>query len=106
MLRRNNSGLSQLYGQALEDCMEKQKHWDRRRTRVELPTVEEAINAAQGLTPDPEQQARLAADLMGVSEAEVRPVMQKVAKHAPQVVRRSSTARLVIVERKVRWRTA
>jgi protein involved in polysaccharide export with SLBB domain len=86
--------------------MEKQKHWDRRRTRVELPTVEEAIAAAQGITPDPDQQARVAADLMGVAEAEVRPVMQKVLQPAPQLVRRTSTARPVIVERKVRRRMA
>jgi protein involved in polysaccharide export with SLBB domain len=84
----------------MERCMDKQKRVGRRRTRVELPSVEEAIAAAAGITSDPDQQARLAADLMGVAEAEVRPVMLKVAKPAPQLIRRSATARPVIVERK------
>ena len=36
-----------------------------RRVRVEPPTLEEAIFAAQGVTDDPQQQADFAADLTG-----------------------------------------
>ena len=37
----------------------------KRRVRVEPPTLEEAIFAAQGVTDDPQQQADFAADLTG-----------------------------------------
>lgn len=42
------------------------------RVRHEPPTLEEAIFAAQGLSDDVEHQVALAAELMGVPEAEVR----------------------------------
>ena len=45
----------------------------KRRVRVEPPTLEEAIFAAQGVTDDPQQQADFASDLTGtpVATAEV-----------------------------------
>lgn len=49
------------------------------RPRVELPTLDEAITAAQCMSDSPEEQAELAAQLMGVSVAEVTPLMRKAA---------------------------
>ncbi len=43
-----------------------------RRVRVDLPTVQEAVFAAQGLTDDVEEQVEIAAALIGASEDEVR----------------------------------
>ncbi|MBF9197576.1 hypothetical protein [Microvirga terrestris] len=59
---------------------------NRRVTRVDLPAVEEAIAAAQGLTDDVESQIEIAAQLMGMSEDEVRPEVLKAA--VPAAVRR------------------
>jgi len=42
------------------------------RVRHELPTIEEAIAAAQDLAADPEQQVAIVAGLMGVPEDQVR----------------------------------
>ena len=39
------------------------------RPRKELPTLEEAVTAAQCMSDSPEQQAELAAQLMGVPVA-------------------------------------
>ena len=48
-----------------------------------LPTIEEAVAAAQDLTADPEQQVALAAALMGVPEDQVRSqVLSAVPKRA------------------------
>jgi hypothetical protein len=82
----------------------------RRRTRVEPPTIEEAVAAAQGMTPDPDQQAQLAAELMGVSEADVRPIIQTAAQRSGDtaaqrsgdVVGNGILRRPVVVERKAR----
>lgn len=49
------------------------------RPRVELPTLEEAVTAAQCMSDSPEQQAELAAQLMGVPVAEVVPLIRKAA---------------------------
>ena len=70
-----------------------------RKTRVEPPTLDEAIFAAQGLTDDPREQAQIAATLMGVPEDEVRPrVLQSV--RARPVFSGSPGRRAVVVERK------
>jgi hypothetical protein len=42
------------------------------RVRYELPTIEEAVAAAQDLAADPEQQVAIAAALMGMPEDQVR----------------------------------
>jgi len=52
--------------------------WVRRRTRHDPPDVEEAVAAAQGLTDDIDSQIEIAAQLIGLSEDEVRPFMTKV----------------------------
>lgn len=49
------------------------------RPRVELPTLEEAVTAAQCISDSPEHQAELAAQLMGVPVAEVVPLIRKAA---------------------------
>lgn len=48
---------------------------DKRRTRYEPPTLQEAIVAAQGLADDVEGQVSIAAQLMGLPESEVRPAV-------------------------------
>jgi hypothetical protein len=70
---------------------------NRRVTRVDPPALEEAIAAAQGLTDDIESQIEIAAQLMGMSEDEVRPVVLK----APVPVRRPMrlTERASMLER-------
>jgi hypothetical protein len=47
--------------------------WCRRRTRHDPPALDEAIAAAQGLTDQIESQIEIAAQLIGLSEDEVRP---------------------------------
>jgi hypothetical protein len=49
------------------------------RPRVEPPTLDEAVTAAQGLSDSPEHQAEIAAQLMGVPVAEVLPLVRKAA---------------------------
>jgi hypothetical protein len=64
-----------------------------RRVRVEPPTLDEAIFAARGLTDDPNEQAEIAASLMGLP-------VEKV-KAAVTFTKRGNTERAVVVERKV-----
>ncbi len=76
-----------------------------RRVRVEPPTLEEAIFAAQGVTDDPQQQADFAADLTGKPADEVLATIQKEARKAARTGRvfaipSSGTQRAVVVERK------
>jgi hypothetical protein len=46
--------------------------WSRRRTRYDPPGLDEAIAAAQGLTDEIESQIAIAAQLIGLSEDEIR----------------------------------
>jgi len=46
--------------------------WSRRRTRYDPPGLDEAIAAAQGLTDQIENQIAIAAQLIGLSEDEIR----------------------------------
>ncbi|MBA1156975.1 hypothetical protein [Microvirga mediterraneensis] len=82
---------------------------NRRVTRVEPPVLEEAIIAAQGLTDDIESQVEIAAQLMGLPEDEVRPVVLKSAplprrsERLPERVlmpERADGPKVVVVERK------
>jgi hypothetical protein len=43
-----------------------------RRVRIDLPTLQEAVFAAQGLTDDENEQIEIAAALIGASEQDVR----------------------------------
>nr|WP_246777111.1 hypothetical protein [Microvirga sp. VF16] len=79
--------------------------WSRRRTRHDPPALKEAIAAAQGLTGHIEDQIEIAAQLMGLPEAEVRPEVLKAAEGAAAVVIgaarvRTRQAPVVVVERR------
>ena len=82
---------------------------NRRVTRVDPPALDEAIAAAQGLTDDIESQVEIAAQLMGMSEDEVRPEVLKTPVQARRPMRlterafmpeRSEGPKMVVVERK------
>jgi protein involved in polysaccharide export with SLBB domain len=76
--------------------------------RIEPPTLEEAIYAAQGLTDDVDDQVEIAARLMGLPEAEVRAAILKAAAtkprismHPPVQARFAAGRQPVVVERRV-----
>ncbi len=77
-----------------------------RKVRHDPPTLAEAIAAAQGLTDDPQGQISFAADLMGVTVAEAKAELQKLApdRRATRIVaapaRDKGATRTVVVERK------
>ena len=79
-----------------------------RRVRDEAPTLEEAIAAARDLSDEIDQQAEIAASLMGLPQDQVRAELLKTAPApAPKSVIRSvvfagsaSAPRTVVVERK------
>lgn len=77
-----------------------------RRVRRDPPTLEEAIFAAVGITEDQEQQAEIAAALMGMSYdavlAEVKKQSRTTARAATRVIAGEQGAqRSVVVERRV-----
>ena len=65
------------------------------RTRYEPPTIEEAIFAAQGITSNIEHQVKIAAELMGPPESEVRVAMLQ----AGATVTRSTRTRVAEMQR-------
>lgn len=78
-------------------------------TRVDAPTLEEAIAAAQGLTNDLEGQVEIASQLMGMPEDEVRPVAIKLSVKpaqagrppiADRILDRGEGAKVIVVERR------
>jgi hypothetical protein len=77
-----------------------------RRVRRELPTLDEAIFAAQGLSGDLDQQADIAASLMGLPLGEVRAVLRRMpvprneAMPTVAMTGPASAPRAVVVERK------
>ena len=77
-----------------------------RRVKVDAPTLDEAIVAAQGLSDDIDEQAEIAASLMGVPRDEVRAELLKFAPPRKDVLKTfaftgpASAPRTVIVERK------
>ena len=79
-----------------------------RRVRVEPPTLEEAIFAAQGVTDDVQQQADFAPDLTGTPVESVLAAILKEARKAARTGRvvaipSSGSQRAVVVGRKP-WR--
>jgi hypothetical protein len=77
-----------------------------RRVRRDPPTLEEAIFAAVGITDDQEQQAEIAAALMGMPletvQAEVRKHNRTAARATTRVIAGEQGAqRSVVVERRV-----
>ncbi|MGH6767539.1 MAG: hypothetical protein ACRECO_00805 [Xanthobacteraceae bacterium] len=78
-----------------------------RRVREEPPSLDEAIEAARGLTDDPKAQAEIASSLMGVPIEKVRVAMPKVSQRRDVIstttfTKRAGTERAVVVERKPR----
>jgi len=73
-----------------------------RRVRQDLPTLQEAIFAASGLTSDPGEQTEIAAALMGLAVADVKAEVRKQSqtKTVLVAVDRKPT-RAVVVERRV-----
>ena len=80
-----------------------------RRVRVELPTLEDALFAAEGLTSDKSEQINIAAALMQVpveqARAEAERILKDRAGRPPQAVREVVRGRrppaLVVVERNI-----
>ncbi len=75
--------------------------------RIEPPTLEEAIYAAQGLTDDIDGQVEIAVGLMGMPEAEVRTAILKAAVTKPRILARppaqarfATSRQPVVVERR------
>jgi hypothetical protein len=73
--------------------------------RVELPTLEDALFAAEGLTPDTSQQIHIAAALMQVPEDQVRAEAERLCKERAggrqrEVVRGPRSSAPVVVERR------
>ena len=78
-----------------------------RRVRRDEPTLEEAIVAAQGLSDELDEQAEIAASLMGLPWADVRAELLKAAQPRKDVAKSfavtgpASAPRTVVVERKL-----
>jgi len=82
--------------------------WDtkdgRRRVRRDPPTVEEAVQAAQGLTDELSEQIEIVASLMNVSTDEARGAVLRIGQRKDvnfTVVGRACSPRAVIVERRI-----
>ena len=77
-----------------------------RRVRHEAPTLKEAIAAAQGLSNELNEQAEIAASLIGLPHDQVRTELLKVASPRKGVIKSvafagpASTLRTIVVERK------
>lgn len=78
-----------------------------RRVKEALPTLEEALFAARGITDDFNQQVDIAADLMGAPRDEVRAAAMKT-KHTTTLQvpastgdRNAGVTRSVVVERRI-----
>ncbi len=80
-----------------------------RRVRHDPPTLQEAIFAAKGLTDSLQEQAEIAASLMGLPIETVRPEVLKAAHDRARPTRTIATdrgaRRAVVVEHRVSRRT-
>jgi hypothetical protein len=83
-----------------------------RRVRHELPTLDEAIFAAQGLSDDLDEQAGIAASLMGLPLKQVRAALLNSPPPRKDTIKSVAFAgpalapRMVVVERKPARRVA
>jgi hypothetical protein len=83
--------------------------WDtkdgRRRVRRDPPTVEEAVQAAQGLTEELSEQIEIVASLMDVSTDEARGAVLRMGQRKDvnrfTIAGRSGSPRAVVVERRM-----
>ena len=88
--------------------MEWKTKYGPRRVRREAPTLVEAIVAAQGLSEDLDEQAEIAASLMGLPRDQVRAELLKMAPPRKDVLKSvafvgpASAPRTIVVERKAR----
>jgi hypothetical protein len=77
----------------------------RRRVRRELPTIEEAVVAAQGLTDDLKEQMEIVASLMEIKPEEARGIVLRMGQRKEinrvTVTSRIGAPRAVVVERRV-----
>lgn len=64
-----------------------------RRVRVELPTLDDALYAAEGLTSDRGEQIRIAAELMQVPVEQVRAEAERIIKNRANTIERTSSSR-------------
>ena len=77
-----------------------------RRVRHEAPTLEEAIAAAQGLSDELNEQAEIAASLIGLPPDQVRTELLKLAPPGKSVIKSlafvgsASAPRTIVVERR------
>lgn len=74
-----------------------------RRVRVEPPTLEDALFAAEGLTADPRQQIHIAAALMQVPVDEMRTEAERLLKaraNRPRTVQGRHSSAAVVVQRR------
>jgi hypothetical protein len=77
-----------------------------RRVRYEAPTLAEAIAAAQGLSDELDEHARIAASLIGLPYDQVRTELAKIAPPRKDVAKSvlfagpASAPRTIVVERK------
>ena len=79
-----------------------------RKVRVDLPTVSEAVFAAQGLTDDPAEQIEIATGLYGGDVADVIAEIERLKKARPVRIKprggsievRTATTRNFVVERR------
>jgi hypothetical protein len=82
-----------------------------RRVREEPPTLEDAVFAARGLSDDPQQQAEIAAALIGMPVEKVRVAVLKASQkkdvnRVTFTTTRTGAERAVVVERKISRRPA
>lgn len=74
-----------------------------RRVRVELPTLEDALFAAEGLTPDTRQQIHIAAALMQVPVDQAQAEAERIIKDRtsrPRTVQGRRSPGPVVVQRR------
>lgn len=80
-----------------------------RRVRHDLPTLAEAITAAQGLSDELNEQVEIAAALIGLPQEQVRAEVLKLAPPRKDMIKSTvftgsaSAPRTVVVERKRRF---
>jgi hypothetical protein len=76
-----------------------------RRVKRDPPTLEEAIFAAMGITEDLDQQAEIAASLMGMPletvQSEVKKASRTAARSTRVIAGEQGAQRSIVVERKV-----
>jgi hypothetical protein len=89
-------------GTAMSDVWETKD--GRRRVRRDLPTVEEAVLAAQGLTEEISEQVEIVASLMEVPAEEAKGAVLRFAQrkdvNRTTIVSGAGTLRTVVVERR------